>query len=45
MTIIINVMNLLGVSSFAQGLVIGLAVIGMVLFDSLSKSRQAKDNG
>ena len=45
LTIIINVMNLLGVSSFAQGLVIGLAVIGMVLFDSLSKSRQAKDNG
>jgi ribose transport system permease protein len=45
LTIIINVMNLLGVSSFAQGLVIGLAVIGMVLFDSLSKSRQAKENG
>lgn len=45
LTIILNVMNLLGVSSFAQGLVIGLTVIAMVLFDTLSKSRKAKENG
>ncbi len=39
--LIINVMNLIGVSSYAQGMVVGIVIIGMVMFDALSKRRQA----
>ena len=39
LTIIVNVMNLKGISSYAQGLVIGV-IIAMVLFDTYSKRRQ-----
>ena len=41
LTIIINVMNLFGVSSFAQPAVVGIVIIGMVLFDSYTRRRQA----
>lgn len=40
LTIIVNVMNLKGISSYAQGLVIGIVIIAMVLFDTYSKRRQ-----
>lgn len=40
LTIIVNVMNLKGISSYAQGLVIGIVIIAMVLFDTYSKKRQ-----
>ena len=40
LTIIVNVMNLEGISSYAQGLVIGIVIIAMVLFDTYSKRRQ-----
>ena len=33
-------MNLKGISSYAQGLVIGIVIIAMVLFDTYSKRRQ-----
>ena len=36
----INVMNLKGISSYAQGLVIGIVIIAMVLFDTCSKRKQ-----
>lgn len=39
-TIIVNVMNLKGVSSYTQGLVIGVITIAIVLFDICSKRRQ-----
>lgn len=42
LTIIVNVMNLLGISSNAQGLVVGLVIIGMVLFDINSRIRREK---
>ena len=42
LTIIVNVMNLLGISSNAQGLVIGLVIIGMVLFDINSRLRRER---
>lgn len=41
LTIIINVMNLLGISSFAQPAVVGFVIIAMVLFDSYTRRRQA----
>lgn len=40
LTIIVNVMNLKGVSSFAQGMVIGIVIIAMVMFDIYNKKRQ-----
>ncbi len=40
LTVIVNVMNLLGISSFAQGLVVGIVIIVMVLFDTYTKRRQ-----
>ena len=40
LTIIVNVMNLKGISSYAQGLVIGIVIIAMVLFDTCSKRKQ-----
>ncbi|TAH74805.1 MAG: ABC transporter permease [Anaerolineaceae bacterium] len=42
LTIIVNVMNLKGVSSFAQPMVVGIVIIGMVLFDINTKRRQEK---
>lgn len=41
LTIIINVMNLLGISSFAQPLIVGLVIIAMVLFDSYTRRVQS----
>jgi ribose transport system permease protein len=43
LTIIINIMNLIGVSSYAQGFVIGIVIIGMVLFDTISEKKRAKE--
>ena len=43
LTVIINVMNLLGVSSFAQPLAIGIVIILMVGFDMFTRARQAKN--
>ncbi|MCB2202821.1 ABC transporter permease [bacterium] len=40
LTIILNVMNLLGVSSFAQQAIVGVVIISMVLFDSYVRRRQ-----
>lgn len=42
LTIIVNVMNLLGISSFAQGFVVGVVIIAMVLFDTYTKRRQER---
>lgn len=42
LTIILNVMNLLGVSSFAQQAIVGVVIIGMVLFDTYIRRRQEK---
>jgi len=42
LTIIINVMNLLGISSFAQPAVVGVVIIAMVLFDTYTRQKQAK---
>lgn len=42
LTIIVNVMNLKGISSFAQGLVVGIVIIAMVLFDTYTKRRQER---
>lgn len=39
LTIIVNIMNLMGISSFAQSMVVGVVIITMVLFDSYSRSR------
>ena len=43
LTIIVNVMNLKGISSFAQGLVVGIVIIAMVLFDTYTKRRQERN--
>lgn len=40
LTIVVNVMNLTGISSLAQGLVIGAVIIIMVLIDTIQRSRQ-----
>lgn len=40
LTIVVNVMNLLGISSFAQPMVIGLLILVVVLFDSSIRARQ-----
>lgn len=40
LTIIINVMNLIGVSSLAQPAVVGVVIIAMVLFDSYTRMKQ-----
>lgn len=42
LTVIVNVMNLLGISSFAQGFVVGVVIIAMVLFDTYTKRRQER---
>ncbi|HKL79551.1 MAG TPA: ABC transporter permease [Mobilitalea sp.] len=42
LTIIVNVMNLKGVSSFAQPMVVGIVIIVMVLFDINTKRKQEK---
>ncbi len=42
LTIIVNVMNLKGVSSFAQPMVVGIVIIAMVLFDINTKRKQEK---
>ena len=39
LTIIVNVMNLLGLSSFAQPMVVGLVILSIVLFDSYTRIR------
>lgn len=41
LTIIMNVMNLLGISSFAQPAIVGVVIIGMVLFDTTTRQKQA----
>lgn len=41
LTIIINVMNLLGISSFAQPAIVGLVIIAMVLFDTVTRRKQS----
>lgn len=43
LTIIVNVMNLKGVSSFAQPMVVGIVIIAMVLFDINSKMKKQFD--
>lgn len=43
LTIIVNVMNLNGISSFAQGLVVGIVIIAMVLFDTYTKRKQERN--
>lgn len=40
LTILLNVMNLLGVSSFGQQAIVGIVIITMVLFDSYVRRRQ-----
>jgi ribose transport system permease protein len=40
LTVIVNIMNLLGISSFAQPVVIGLVIIAMVYFDSYKRSKK-----
>ena len=42
LTIIVNIMNLKGISSFAQPMVVGIVIIVMVLFDINSKRKQEK---
>ena len=39
LTIIVNIMNLLGISSFAQSMVVGIVIIFMVLIDSYNRSK------
>jgi ribose/xylose/arabinose/galactoside ABC-type transport system permease subunit len=41
LTIIVNIMNLAGVSSFAQPLVVGIVILLMVLFDVYNKKVRA----
>lgn len=41
LTIIINVTNLLGISSFAQPAIVGTVIIAMVLFDSYTRHKQS----
>ncbi len=43
LTVIVNVMNLKGIPSFAQGLVVGIVIIAMVLFDTYTKRRQERN--
>lgn len=43
LTIIVNVMNLKGLSSFAQPMVVGIVIIAMVLFDINSKRKKQFD--
>lgn len=42
LTIIVNVMNLNDISSFAQPMVVGLVIIAMVLFDTYTKRKQER---
>ena len=41
LTVIVNIMNLAGVSSFAQPLVVGVVILLMVLFDVYNKKVRA----
>jgi len=40
LTIIVNVMNLLGITSFAQPLVVGIVILTIVFFDSFLKVKK-----
>ncbi|WP_312642491.1 ABC transporter permease [Hydrogenoanaerobacterium sp.] len=42
LTVIVNIMNLLGISSSAQPMVVGVVIITMVLIDSISRSKGEK---
>lgn len=42
LTIIVNVMNLLGISSFAQPMVVGAVIIAMVMFDAYTRIKQER---
>lgn len=42
LTIIVNIMNLLGITSFAQPMVVGLVILAMVLFDAYTRMQQEK---
>ncbi|MGB4407268.1 MAG: ABC transporter permease [Sphaerochaeta sp.] len=44
LTIIVNIMNLLGISSFAQPMVIGLVILIMVIFDAYSRMKSLRSN-
>lgn len=39
-TVIVNVMDLKEISSYAQGLVIGIIIIAVMLFNTCSRRRQ-----
>lgn len=39
LTVIVNIMNLMGISSSAQPMVVGLVIITMVLMDSISRQK------
>ena len=40
LTIIVNVMNLIGITSFAQPMVVGILILVVVIFDSLVRTKQ-----
>lgn len=42
LTVIVNIMNLLGISSSAQPMVVGVVIIAMVLIDSVSRMKEEK---
>lgn len=42
LTIVVNVMNLLGISSFAQPMVVGLLILAVVMFDTYTRAVQEK---
>ncbi len=42
LTVIVNIMNLEGIPSTAQPLVVGIVIIAMVLIDAASRSRAEK---
>lgn len=42
LTIVVNVMNLLGISSFAQPMVVGLLILAVVMFDTYTRAMQEK---
>lgn len=42
LTVIINIMNLLGTSSLAQPMVVGIVILAMVLMDTFTQVRGEK---
>jgi ribose transport system permease protein len=40
LTIIVNVMNLIGITSFAQPMVVGILILVVVIFDSIVRTKQ-----